>query len=210
MSKPCKSLAPLLYRVAEGEAAPDEAMRTARHLSDCTACRILLARERRLAAMLEEGLDDPLQVGEDFVQAVMATLPQGPPPAPSHKHKTARRKRRMLRLASLAGLIGVVPLVATARGTGDLPETLAWSLGPVLEAPLADGLADGALRLGGLVVLVLDRLTSGFPLPGDIGLAGVLPVLALALVAVLTTASMAGLLAVAVGGLVGNPFSRSA
>jgi len=170
----------------------------------------LPARERRLAAMLEEGLDDPLQVGEDFVQAVMATLPQAPPPAPSQERKTARCKRRMLRLASLAGLIGVVPLVATARGTGDLPETLAWSLRPVLEAPLADGLADGALRLGGLVVLVLDRLASGFPLPGDIGLGGVLPALALALVAVLTAASTAGLLAVAVGGLVGNPFSRSA
>jgi len=210
MSKPCNSLAPLLYRVAEGEAAPDEAMRTARHLSDCTACRILLARERRLAAMLEEGLDDPLQVGEDFVQDVMATLPQGPPPAPGHKGKTARRKSKMLKLASLAGLLGVVPLVATARGAGELPQALAWSLRPVLEAPLADGLANGALRLGGLVILVLDRLASGVPLPGDIGLGGMLPALALALVAVLTAAGTAGVLAVAVGGLVGKPFSRSA
>jgi len=210
MSKPCNSLAPLLYRVAEGEAAPDEAMRSARHLSDCTACRILLARERRLAAMLEEGLDDPLQVGEEFVQAVMATLPQGPPPAPTRKSESARRKRGMLKLAGLAGLIGIVPLLAAARGTGDLPQALAWSLRPVLEAPLADGLADGALRLGGLVVLVLDRLASGFPLPADIGFGGVLSVLALALAAVAGAASTAGLLAVAVGGLVGKPFSRSA
>ena len=210
MSKPCKSLAPLLYRVAEGEAAPDEAIRTARHLSDCTACRILLARERRLAAMLEEGLDDPLQVGEDFVQAVMATLPKDPPPATSRKR--VQRKSRMLKLASLAGLIGIVPLVATARASVDLPETLAWSLRPLLEAPLADGLADGALRLGGLVMLVLDRMASGFPLAGDIGLGGVLSALALALalVAVVTAASTAGLLVVAVGGLVGKPFSRSA
>jgi len=207
MSKPCQSLAPLLYRVAEGEAAPDEAMRSARHLSDCTACRILLARERRLAAMLEEGLDDPLQVGEDFVQTVMATLPQGPPPAPSHKRKAALRKRRLLKLASLAGLIGVIPLVATARGSGDLPQALTWSLKPMLEAPLADGLTDGVLRLGGLVVLVLGRLASGFPQPGDIGFGGMLSALALTMVAV---ASTAGLLAIAVGGLFGKPFSRSA
>jgi predicted anti-sigma-YlaC factor YlaD len=57
-------------------------MRVARHLSDCTACRIVLAREHRLAEMLEEKLDDPLQLGEDFVQAVMARLPQEPPPPP--------------------------------------------------------------------------------------------------------------------------------
>ena len=55
----CEEIRPLLYRVAEGETDPDEAMRTARHLSDCTSCRILLARERRLARMLEEDLMDP-------------------------------------------------------------------------------------------------------------------------------------------------------
>lgn len=92
MSDDCKQIAPVLYRVAEAEATPDEAMRTARHLSDCTACRILLAREVRLAAMLEEGLTDPLQVGEDFVRTVMDNLPQGPPPARS------RRDRRTLKL----------------------------------------------------------------------------------------------------------------
>jgi predicted anti-sigma-YlaC factor YlaD len=208
MSQPCKSIAPLLYRVAEGEAAPDEAMLTARHLSDCTACRILLARERRLAAMLDEGLDDPLQVGEDFVQAVMANLPQGPPPAP--RGRAARRKRILLKLASLAGLIGAGPLVATAHGSVDLPQTLAWSLRPVFEAPLADGLADGALHLGGLFILVLDRVASGLPAGGEVGLGGALTGLALALAAIVTTASTAGVLAVAVGGLIGKPFSRSA
>ena len=63
----CDAFAPLLSGVAEGESSPDEAMRTARHLSYCTACRITLARERRLAAILENGLEDSLQVGEDFV-----------------------------------------------------------------------------------------------------------------------------------------------
>ena len=75
----CVSHAPLLSRVAEGEASPEEAMRAARHLSDCTACRINLARERRLAAILEDGLEDPLPVGEDFVRAVMDNLPAEPP-----------------------------------------------------------------------------------------------------------------------------------
>ena len=88
----CKIIQPLLNRVAEGEASPEEAMLTARHLPDCTACRIVLARERRLAEMLEQGLDDPLQVGEEFVQSVMANLPREPP----------RRPRRRIRLRSLA------------------------------------------------------------------------------------------------------------
>ena len=91
----CKQLAPLLSRVAEGEAAPDEAIRAARHLSDCTACRISLARERRLAAMLEDGLEDSLPVGEDFVQSVMDKLPAEPPRA------TRPSRRRHLRLACL-------------------------------------------------------------------------------------------------------------
>jgi predicted anti-sigma-YlaC factor YlaD len=85
----------MLSRVADSEATPREAMLTAQHVSDCTACRITLAREARLAVMLEQGLDDPLQVGEDFVQAVMENLPQEPPPAPRHK----TRKHRALKLA---------------------------------------------------------------------------------------------------------------
>jgi anti-sigma factor RsiW len=89
----CERVVPLLYRVAEGEASPEEAMRAARHLSDCTACRITLARERRLAAILDGALHDPLQVDEAFVRAVMDQLPQGPPPPP------VRRTRRRLRLA---------------------------------------------------------------------------------------------------------------
>jgi len=75
----CRQLRPLLDRVVDGEATPDEALVSARHLPQCTACRIRLARARRLAEMLEQGLDDPLQVGEEFVQNVMARLPEHPP-----------------------------------------------------------------------------------------------------------------------------------
>ena len=101
----CEPLHPQLSRVAEGEAGPDEAMQVARHLSDCTACRIQLARERRLAAMLEDVWEDHLHVGEDFVRSVMDNLPQGPPPP-------RRRKRRHLKLAGLAGMIAIAPLLA--------------------------------------------------------------------------------------------------
>lgn len=78
----CAAIRPLLYRVAEGEADPDEALRTARHLGDCTACRILLARERRLAELLEGEIEDRLPVDEGFVRMVMANLPHEPPRRP--------------------------------------------------------------------------------------------------------------------------------
>jgi anti-sigma factor RsiW len=97
-STSCGPIVPALARVADGEASPREAMLAARHVSDCTACRITLAREVRLAAMLEQGLDDPLQVGEDFVRAVMDSLPQGPPPP---------RQRSARGLPALGGLLRV-------------------------------------------------------------------------------------------------------
>jgi len=89
----CDTIRPLLPRVADGEAGPAEAIQVGRHLPDCTACRILLARERRLASMLEEELEDSLPVGEDFLQGVMATLPLEPPPPVRNK------PRRKLKLA---------------------------------------------------------------------------------------------------------------
>src|SRR4029079_17425550 len=55
----CSECRPLLFRVAEGEADPDEALRVARHLPTCTTCRIVLAREIRLARVLES-LDDAI------------------------------------------------------------------------------------------------------------------------------------------------------
>ena len=75
----CEPIRPSLYRIIDGEADPAEAMCVARHISSCTACRILLARKRRLSEMLENDLED-LPVGEEFVHVVMSTLPEGPPP----------------------------------------------------------------------------------------------------------------------------------
>ena len=89
----CHRIRPLLSRYSEGEVSPHDAMQVARHLPDCTACRIVLARERRLAEMLDGELND-LPVGEEFVRQVMATLPQDPPPTPE-----PRRRRRGLAIA---------------------------------------------------------------------------------------------------------------
>ena len=89
----CDQFRPLLYRVAEGESTPEEAMLVARHLPECTTCKILQAREHRLATWLESGLQD-LPVGEDFVHDVMAKLPDGPPPRP---------RRRPWRLLKMTG-----------------------------------------------------------------------------------------------------------
>jgi len=96
----CDRVRPLLFRFHEGEASPEEAMLVARHLPDCTGCRILLARENRLAKVLAEEMDE-LPVGEDFVRSVMATLPNGPPP---RTVTPARRKLRGLKLAGFTAL----------------------------------------------------------------------------------------------------------
>jgi hypothetical protein len=149
-------------------------VQTPLHLADCTAWRILLARERRLAAMLEEGLADPLQVGEDFVRAVMDTLPHGPPP-PARRKKC---KSRTLKLASLAGWIGLAPLVAAAQEAGRLSSGAVWRLIPGLETPLANGTTESVQRLGGLLVLALDRLAAGLFVPGDLPSVEMLSVLA--------------------------------
>jgi len=86
----CERIRPLISRRSEGELTPDQAMEVALHVPLCTGCRILEARERRLAELLSTDLED-LPVGEDFVSNVMATLPIGPPPR--------QLRRRGLKLA---------------------------------------------------------------------------------------------------------------
>jgi len=127
--KDCAPIRPLLYDVAEGEATPRETMIVARHLTECTACRILLARERRLAQMLEKELQDA-QVEEGFVHCVMDRLPDCPPPP-----KPARKARRGLRLAAIGGMIGGCVLLAS---TGTTPPG-GWEQGPGLEIGVGDG-----------------------------------------------------------------------
>jgi anti-sigma factor RsiW len=77
--KDCDRLLPIMFKVVEGEADPDEALDVGRHVTDCTVCRIRLARQRRIAQMVDE-MGEPIEVDESFLSQVMASLPDGPPP----------------------------------------------------------------------------------------------------------------------------------
>jgi hypothetical protein len=166
----CNAVRPLLPRIADGEASPAEAMLCARHLSDCTACRILMARERRLAAILEEELEDCLLVGEDFVRDVMANLPKEPPPRPK-----AKKARRNLRLAGYVGLLfGLSALVVRGMelATSHIP-TLAL---PRLETTGSDGGFESLLDLSRLLLVVAEFIGRHLPAVelSPIGLGGLL------------------------------------
>lgn len=94
----CGRIRPWIVRSVDGDLEPREALRLARHLATCTACRIVLARESRLAEMLD-GVDDACGVDESFFGAVMASLPERPLRSPGALSRKARW-RRGLRLAT--------------------------------------------------------------------------------------------------------------
>ena len=153
----CNAVRHLLPRIADGEARPAEAMLGARHLSDCTACRILMARERRLATILDEEFEDCLLVGEDFVRDVMANLPQEPPPRPR-----AKKSRRNLKLAGYAGLfigLSALALRGVELGGSRLP-TLAL---PRLESVGSDGGFESMLGLSHLLLVVAEFIGRHLP-----------------------------------------------
>lgn len=148
----CREFRALLFRVTEGEAGPDEAFRVARHLPDCTACRILFAREGRLARMLD-GLGDAIPVDEAFLEDVMRALPRT---APAPPRRAAPRARRGLKLAGLFATmaVGAGTTIYLARLLG------AARFVPSLPRPRVDdlaGLTDGAADAFRLAVAVLDR-----------------------------------------------------
>lgn len=193
----CERLRPELSRVADAEASPEEAMAVARHVSDCTACRIQLARERRLGSMLEQGLEDPLQVGEDFVQSVMDALPQGPPPVPR------RRKRRYLKLAGLGAWIALAPALLPRS----LPLEGMTSSMPAFGSPDLGGgerLLSALIGLARSLPVALDSASSFLPpMHLTVGVAGV------ALTLALTTALAAGCALTMVAAAMGTDlFSR--
>jgi hypothetical protein len=94
----CRGIRPFIVRSVDGDLEPGEALRLARHLATCTACRIVLARESRLAEILD-GADDGPGVDEHFFGAVMASLPDRPL-RPGASISRRGRWRRGLRLAS--------------------------------------------------------------------------------------------------------------
>jgi hypothetical protein len=147
----CEPIRPLLYRIAEGEASPEEAIEVARHIPACTACRILLAREQRLAQLLECDLAD-LNVDEAFVESVMSTLPDSPRP---------RKSRRGLKLA---GLFGALVSSAALGGRGLFAPPV-----PELQVPVMDGglLERTAGDIAGLLRALLLSMDSLFGLGRD-------------------------------------------
>jgi hypothetical protein len=139
MSGACERLRPVLFRVAEGEASPEEALLAAQHVPTCTGCRILMHREHRLASLLE-GLADPVGVDEAFLSDVMGAIPHEPPP----------RRRVVLRVIAGTGVFALLLLLGSwspgsgGAGTGSLPLAL-----PDLHG--GDRLAEGLAGLAQLV-----------------------------------------------------------
>ena len=104
----CRTMRSWIVRCVDRDLEPDEALHLARHLAACTACRIILARETHLAAMLD-GVDDAFGVDESFFAAVMASLPERSS-RPAVEVSRKARRRRGLRLAALG------PVVALGAG----------------------------------------------------------------------------------------------
>jgi hypothetical protein len=171
--KECDALRPLLYRIDEGEATPDEAMRGARHLSRCTSCRILLARLRRMTDLLENGLTDELVVGEEFVRAVMAELPHRPPAPP--------RAPRKLRALKLAGLVTVALLAPHLASDLALPgaELARLDALPGFDTEPARGWPAGFAGLARVALAAAEALSGRLPHLGlGLGVGDLLPVAA--------------------------------
>ncbi|MCP3978950.1 MAG: hypothetical protein GY716_06405 [bacterium] len=160
----CDQVRPLVHCVVEGETTPEEAMLVARHLPACTACKILLAKERRLARMLEQEMED-FPVSEDFVQSVMDSLAEVPEP------KTATTKRRRgLKLAALAGLVGTwtalsaheIPVPGRLPSFGSSPDLHVSDVAPAGVRGLLETVASTAS-------ISLPELPQGLALPLLVG-----------------------------------------
>lgn len=155
----CIDYQALLFRLAEGEAAPDEALRAARHLSDCTACRIVLAREERLAEMLDR-IGDELPVTESFLASVMSAIPRRRRPAPVRSSPRLRRGMKLAGWLGAAALGGeaawhAVRAMGAMRLVPDLPRPVPADLSAWME------LAAGAFRTASAV---LDGASTTLPL----------------------------------------------
>lgn len=162
MDATCRRLRPLLFKIVEGESTPDEALAVGRHVHDCTVCRIVLARSRRLAKMVD-AMGDPIEVDESFLTSVMATLPEHPAsvdPAP------ARRGRLGLKLAGVAIALGFGGAATFGSPVWPAIETAARGMrGPQLElgARVVTGVETVARVLVGLVVGAGSSPTIEFP-----------------------------------------------
>lgn len=157
----CERLRPVLFRALDEEGSPDDALRAARHLSSCTACRILVARERRLREALEAMPDVP--VDEGFLAAVMDALPATPPPPPIGA--AARRRAWLLRKRARFGAIAVASLAAGAAAA-HLARLLLWpgSAGSLSFVERSDTSTSAVGALVAALATSLEKLSHGGPL----------------------------------------------
>lgn len=188
----CERILPWIARSVDGDLNPGEAFRLAGHLSTCTACRIVLARESRLAAMLD-GVDDACSVDESFFEGVMASLPERPaPPAVAVSRK--ERWRRGLRLASW-GFLAVLGAGMVARVLPSLSLDVATPAMPRFSPDETDGL----ISLLGTAAQWIRMTAQSVVWAGSSGTLGTWTVGALSLLAALagavTLAAVSGALA---------------
>jgi anti-sigma factor RsiW len=133
----CRRVQPWIVRSVDSDLHPDEALGLAKHLATCTACRIVLARESRLAEILD-GADDSVGVDEHFFGAVMASLPDRPV-RPAVEMARKARWRRGLRLASW-GFVAALGAGLAARALGSLHLDMSTPAMPRFSPEDADGL----------------------------------------------------------------------
>lgn len=139
----------------EGEASPEESFRLARHLPDCTSCRILLAREKRLATVLD-GLEDTGNEDAGLLDRVMSALGKRPAPRRPTRGERTGLPRRGLRL--VAFLVAVMA-AESVRGGLHAIRWGGWSWTPT--APTADSWPDLARSFGGSAAALLASVRDG-------------------------------------------------
>lgn len=159
MSRTCRRIRFVLFRIAEGDALPDEALAAARHLPVCTGCRILLAREQRLAGFLD-GIADTLPVGEGFLGSVMASLPDGPPPGAD---RALLRRRRGLRVVGAAGAAAFLAFLLSGL-TQPLSDRLAGGSYSLPDFEGSQRLLEGASGVARLVLALLAEAGASLPI----------------------------------------------
>ncbi len=143
----CDLIAPLLPRVADGDAEPAEAACVARHVEVCTHCGILLARERRLSEAIETIRD--VEVDELFTATVMNRLPA--------RFDKRTRDRRGLKLAIVTGVIALAAALGSAPRQG-------WDAGipsaapPSLPADIAEPTAGSLISFAQMVLMTLQTI----------------------------------------------------
>lgn len=170
----CTHMRPLIDRISEGEATPEEALALGRHLPACTVCRILLAKAHRLNEMVD-GIGDPLEVDESFLQGVMDSLPDGPPQG--EDKVGGRRTRRHLRIVKLLVTMSPLGLLGAGRSMvmsypGQFSRIV--DSGTFLPVEGGPGIASSLREILGIVMAVAGKLGIS---SGD--LTSVRPVLAL-------------------------------